>query len=802
MIAIGRISSPPLATHDPQASFSPEPARLQSYVATEIQIAFTMVMRKHFATIVSCCFSLALLPLLGFAQSTRLLPSSTDLDGRSGGEILWDEFGIPHIYAPNLLSVVRGYGFAQMENHAELILQKVAEARGRTAEYFGAGSENANIEHDIQIRTYGIPGRAARWYRTGGLFQQLVLQAFASGVNAYAQQFAGSIDPGFRQVLPFTPEDALAIAQYSIHFTFLPNTSGLPEQLAQWQADPNTATVASIRPRVEVGSNGWALAPSRSSDGHAILMGNPHLPWGVNQPAPGLDVSQWVEAQLVIGDPNHPWLNASGVTFPGAPAIAIGFNDYLGWTHTTNPIKNADLYELQLVDGGYRFDGAVRPFDQRTDQIKVRQPDGSYATQAFTVLSSVHGPVVAQKAGKALALRVAGLEAASLLTQYWEMMLSRHLGEFAVATSQLQLPIFNIIYADRDGQIMYLFGGRQPVRPGGTYQDWAGILPGDTSSTLWTETLSWGQLPKTIDPPGGYVSNANEPPWFATFPRVIPQNQYPSYIAPDVSSFRAEAGSLFLQSQPRFTMDQVRVGKESTRMAFADRVLPDLIGAANASGDPVALGAAGVLERWSHNSDAPDTGAILFELWYQTYLADANSPRSTSWGSDYPAFRIEWSDADPLRTPVGLAAPGRSVGYLIAAAKQLETQFGGLEVPFGQVNRIVLVGHDSTFQHVQPLTNLPASGSGDPFGGIRALYYFPAPVPHQNWAVNGDTYVQVVEFTPDGAKALALLSYGNASRPGSRHITDQLPFFQAKRLRPVYRTRDEVQAHVARREDF
>ena len=121
--------------------------------------------------------------------------------------------------------------------------------------------------------------------------------------------------------------------------------------------------------------------------------------------------------------------------------------------------------------------------------------------------------------------------------------------------------------------------------------------------------------------------------------------------------------------------------------------------------------------------------------------------------------------------------------------------------PVGCRNR-PLVGHDSTFQHVQPLTNLPASGSGDPFGGIRALYYFPAPVPHQNWAVNGDTYVQVVEFTPDGAKALALLSYGNASRPGSRHITDQLPFFQAKRLRPVYRTRDEVQAHVARREDF
>src|SRR5207237_1354928 len=123
------------------------------------------------------------------------------------GEILWDEFGIPHIYGPDLLTVVRGYGHAQMENHAELILQKVAEARGRTAEYFGAAPQNANVEHDIQIRTYGIPDRAARWYREGGLFQKLVLQAFASGVNAYARKFAASLDPSFRQVLPFMPED-------------------------------------------------------------------------------------------------------------------------------------------------------------------------------------------------------------------------------------------------------------------------------------------------------------------------------------------------------------------------------------------------------------------------------------------------------------------------------------------------------------------------------------------------------------------------------------------------------------------
>lgn len=738
-----------------------------------------------------------------FAQSSGdALLTPQDFGGNPKGEILWDEYGVPHIYGSTLLSVVRGYGYAQMENHAELILEKVAEARGRTAEYFGPGAQNANVQKDIQIRTYGIPGRALEWYQNGGKIQQLILRAFAAGVNAYAEKYSDSIDERFRQILPFQPEDALAVGQYTVHFNFMPIASGIAAELAAWQANPNARLIKAPAQTMAVGSNGWALGRSRSANGHPILMGNPHLPWGVNQPAPGLEVFQWMEANLVIGDPKHPRLNASGVTFPGLPFIGIGFNDYLGWTHTVNSIKNVDLYELTLTNGGYLYDASTRPFTSRADEIKIRQPDGSFVTQSFTVLSSVHGPVVAQKGGKALALRVAGLDAPSAVTEYWEMMFSRNLLEFTLANSQLQMPFFNLIYADRQGQTMYVFDGRQPVRPGGTYADWAGILAGDTSSTLWTKTLNWWQLPKAIDPPGGYVSNSNEPPWFATFPQVIRRQDYPSYIAPDTTFFRPQAASLFLTSQARFSLQDVLNAKESTHMLFAERVLPDLIAAARSSGNATANAAADVLAQWTGNSDATDTGAVLFELWYQAYMADASSPRSSSWGAQYPAFRIEWSDAAPLVTPVGLGDPARSVQYLVAAAGLLQAQFGRLDVKFGDVNRVVLADHDSTFQTPLPLTNLPASGSGDPFGGIRALYYFQAPVPKQNWVDVGDNYIQLVDFTPQGAEAQALLTYGNASRPGSSHIADQIGLFQQKELRPAYRTRSDVEAHAVKHEQY
>src|ERR1700736_6563656 len=93
-------------------------------------------------------------------------------------EILWDKFGIPHIYGPDLLTVVRGLGYAEMENHAETILMNVASARGRSAEYFGPGAGNANTNNDITVRTEDIPRRARAWLETGGVEQAAIIQAF------------------------------------------------------------------------------------------------------------------------------------------------------------------------------------------------------------------------------------------------------------------------------------------------------------------------------------------------------------------------------------------------------------------------------------------------------------------------------------------------------------------------------------------------------------------------------------------------------------------------------------------------
>mgnify|MGYP000364763279 CR=1 FL=1 len=123
----------------------------------------------------------------------------------SAGEIRWDRYGIPHIYGATIEETVHGYGHAQMENHAEQLLLNIAAARGRYAEYFGAGPKDAHVQHDIYIHNVRIPERSQRWLEEGGESQRRIVEAFAAGVNAYGREHGDRISPAMRKILPVQP---------------------------------------------------------------------------------------------------------------------------------------------------------------------------------------------------------------------------------------------------------------------------------------------------------------------------------------------------------------------------------------------------------------------------------------------------------------------------------------------------------------------------------------------------------------------------------------------------------------------
>lgn len=337
-------------------------------------------------------------------------------------EIRWDSHGIPHIYGSTIEDTLRGFGYAQMQNHAEQILLNVAAARGRYSEFFGAGLHEVNVENDTFVHTVGIPEWSRQWLSEGGAVQRGYIEAFVDGANLYAQRHGNTLSPRIRRVLPLVPTDVMALSLRALQFEICTwDTRGLIED---WVSGKASAKLPIY------GSNAWAIAPQRTTTGNAVLIANPHLSWEANGPSqqqpdqlpqPSAAILQFMQAHLVVGDPARPLVNLSGGTFLGSPFISFGFNDYLGWTHTVNNIRASEVFELTLEGARYRYGRGTKNLQKRQVTLKICDSADACTKRTLNVENSIHGPLLARRGNKALALRVSGLEASGLVAQYWDM---------------------------------------------------------------------------------------------------------------------------------------------------------------------------------------------------------------------------------------------------------------------------------------------------------------------------------------------------------------------------------------------
>ena len=667
-------------------------------------------------------------------------------------EILWDRYGVPHIFAPDHPSLFQAYGYAQMEAHAELLVRLYAQARGRGAEFYGT----QYLESDRWVRTNGLPDTAKQWAAGQSAGFAPLIQAFAKGLNAWAAEHKAELSAEAQGVLPLTVEDVYAHGLRVIHYDWIVSPRRLEGRLARWEDDVH-------------GSNEWAIAPARSATGKALLMSNSHLQWG--------DIHTYFEVQLTA-----PGVTSYGAVWVGFPVLRQCFTEYVGWTQTTNNPAESDLYGLVLKDGGYVLDGQVKPFGTHTETIKVKLADGTVKEEALVVRRSVHGPVVAERKGMPIAMRVAALDRPKMFEQFWRMGLAKTFTEWDAAMRMQQLPLFNTAYADRDGHISYVYNATLWKHATGDYRFWQGVVPGDKSALISNEIVPYDEIPKVADPATGWVQNSNDMPWTSVYPMALDPKKFAAgFAAPQGITQRAQRGIRILSTAPeKMTFENIKAWKLSTRVETADQFVDDLVAVVKASGSARAKRAADVLAKWDRQAEVTSDGMLLFFK----FMTAAGSSFENIGG-----FKVPTDDARPLDTPRGFKNPARAIAALDTVAGEVEKEYGTLNPKWGDVLR---------FRRGK--ADVPGNGAPSQLGAIRTIGVSPFKDGKVE-AVQGDTFYAVIEFSVP-QRGEVLLNYGNWSKTGSKHVEDQLPLASRKEMRPMWRTKTDIEANLESRKVF
>jgi len=382
---------------------------------------------------------------------------------------------------------------------------------------------------------------------------------------------------------------------------------------------------------------------------------------------------------------------------------------------------------------------------------------------------------------------------------------SKSFDEWQAQMARLNIPMYNVMYADKDGHIEYLFNANVPRRTG-DWAFWQRPAPGDSSEYLPKGSLTYAELPKVIDPPNGYVQNSNEPPWDAAWPTMLKAADYPAYISPTFAAMRPFRAlrmlSTDLTSDGKMSYEMLLQKKLSTRMELADRLLPELLDATSKYGTERAKKAAAVLAAWDRQAEASSTGALLFYTWAQKFTNAAVSVQTLA---SQKNFAVTYNVNEPLTTPRGIKYPKAAAQMLDEAAEETIKTYGALDTPWSKVMRLEINNQsdgDTAVPRGAALNgvDLPGNGGYGNLGIFRVITWGPM-VDGIKTPIHGDGFTLAVEFTSP-IKAKSLVTYGDCSQPGCAHHTDQLPLFEKKEWRDVWRTKAEVEQHLDKTETF
>ncbi len=710
-------------------------------------------------------WGLIFLPMFSFSQKYNA--SEIARFGHEAGlvTIVRDNWGIPHIYGKTDADAVFGLMYAECEDNFKGIEQNYLYQLGRQAETDG----EKNLYTDVQLQLIADTADAIKDYKESAPWFKKLMDAFADGVNYYLYKHP-EVKPAVFQ--HFEPWFALMFTDGSVSATVTGGIN-LNETRAFYGGGPEKSA-AVYKPVIddrETGSNGFAIAPSKSASGHALLYINPHVPFYFRS-----------EVQMVSDE----GLNVYGAVTWGQFFVYQGFNQHCGWMHTSSNADVGDLYAEKVTqkDGKwyYEYNGSLKPVISRKLILKVKNGDHT-EQRIITGYYTHHGPVLGSRDGKWLALK-ANNRSYNALLESWLITKANTFAEYKKAMGLLSNATNNTVYADDQGNIAFWYGNFMPKRD--PELDWTLPVDGTTPTTEWRGLHSLDEIVHVYNPATGWIENCNSTPFTSSGKSSPDKSKYPAYMAPDGQNYRAINAIKLLKDARKLTLDQlIRKGYDHYLTAF-DVLLPPLFKAYDTAPDSVKqllAESVKVLKQWDKCSAANSVATTLAFEW-GTLMMHQVKPVKTAEAATYQTARV--------KAMLQTISDKKILELLAEALTNLTKSYGNWQIAWGDINRYQRPADGATFSDTEP--SLPVGLTSSMFGQL------PSFVSHtmntrKMYGYSGNSFIAAVEFGTH-ITAKSVITGGESFDPASKHYTDQAGMYIEGKLKDVLFYKKDVLKHV------
>jgi acyl-homoserine-lactone acylase len=683
--------------------------------------------------------------------------------------IVRDDWGIAHVHGTTDADAVFGMIYAQAEDDFNRIETNYLTNIGRLAE---ADGESA-VFQDLRMKLFVDPDRMQARYAASPVWLKRLMDAWADGLNFYLHTHP-AVKP--RVLTRFEPWMPLTFSEGSIGGdiesisldalrAFYGDSAGPPASTGLLNASPPEPT----------GSNGFAVAPANTVSHRALLLINPHT-------------SFFFRSELQVT--SDEGLRAYGAVTWGQFFLYQGFNDRLGWMHTSTSADAIDEYAETVIRHGdhlaYRYGRAERPVVSERIAVPYRTDSGT-ASRSFTVYRTHHGPIVRAAEGKWISVRLMQ-KPVEALSQSFLRTKARTLAAYEKVMALAANSSNNTVYADADGHIAYFHPQFVPRRD--DRFDWTRPVDGSDPATEWHGVHGIEDSPHVIDPPNGWIQNTNDWPYSAAGEYSPRRDRFPRYMDTEGESPRGLHAIRVLESRKDFTPERLRdAAFDSYLTAFAELVPPLIAGYdALPSSDarrPELADQIAALRGWDYRWSATSVPTALAVYWGDTLAVLVQGPAASAGMPVYDYM-------------VKRATPTERLGALAAASRRLARDFGSWCTSWGEINRFQRISGALSQPFSDSAPSIPVPFTSARWGSLASFGARTYPGTRRMYGTYGNTFVAVVEFGRDSVRARAVTAGGESGDSHSNHFNDQAARYASGALRPVYFYPEQLRGHTER----